>query len=105
MSGSSQETALEQVLAAAAGGYRSGEGIFHCGVQIDDSFPRDGREAPMILRVMALGFAGLAVAGAATVAAGAGVAMLACAAKRRAEARTAWPADEAGETPPTTAES
>lgn len=59
----------------------------------------------MILRVMALGLAGLAVAGAATIAAGAGVAVLACAAKRRAEARTAWPAEDAGEAPSAAAES
>jgi hypothetical protein len=54
----------------------------------------------MILRVLAVGLAGLTVAGAATLAAGAGLAVLACAAKRRADARTAWPAEELDEVPP-----
>ncbi len=52
----------------------------------------------MILRVMAVGLAGLTVECAATFAAGAGVAVLACAAKRRAEARAAWPRED--EAPP-----
>lgn len=54
----------------------------------------------MILRIVAIGMAGAAIAGAATVAAGAGLAVLACAAKRRAEARTAWPDEEPDDVPP-----
>jgi hypothetical protein len=66
----------------------------------DESFPRDGWGGVMILRIVAVGLAGLTVAGAATLVAGASLAALACAAKRRAEARTAWPAEEPDEAPP-----
>ncbi|NMJ41702.1 hypothetical protein GWK16_10650 [Roseomonas sp. JC162] len=56
----------------------------------------------MILRIVAVGLAGLTVAGAATLVAGAGLAAVACAARRRAEARTAWPAEDLDEVPPAT---
>ena len=58
----------------------------------------------MILRVVAVGLAGLAVTGAATLVAGASLAALAYAAKRRAEARTAWPAEELDEVLPAAGE-
>ncbi|MBB5689163.1 hypothetical protein GXW77_04170 [Roseomonas alkaliterrae] len=49
----------------------------------------------MILRLAMAGMAGAALAGAAAVATGLGVAALACAVKRRAEARAAWPEESA----------
>lgn len=60
----------------------------------------------MFHRVIGVGILGVAVAGMAAVTAaalgGAGLAVLACAAKRRAEARTAWPKEE--DVPPAPAE-
>jgi hypothetical protein len=47
----------------------------------------------MFIRAIAVGIAGATLAGTALVATGAGLALLACAAKRRAEARAAWPED------------
>jgi hypothetical protein len=56
-----------------------------------------GKGGVMILRLAMAGMAGAALAGAA-VATGLGVAALACAAKRRAEARAAWPEESAAPT-------
>ncbi|MBP0464670.1 hypothetical protein J5Y09_12190 [Roseomonas sp. PWR1] len=58
----------------------------------------------MFIRAMAVGMVGAALAGTALVATGAGIALLACAAKRRAEARAAWP-EEAPPPPPDDEES
>lgn len=51
----------------------------------------------MLLRMMGVGLAGLAVVTATAAVAGAtvaGAAVLACAAKRRVKARSAWPKEE-----------